>query len=327
MKPPVLRSAHDIRMHKCTGYQTGDEKRTRRPRAFLAFALPSWCQASLPGLRAGSLEMGSGFGVRMGGLTQVRRHFLIFAGVAAGAGLGQSMLAAGLLGTAETFAVLGASAVNNTGSTVLIGDLGVSPQTAITGFPPGVVTFGTTHVNDGVAVQAQLDALTAYTTLAGLPLNQNLTGQNLGGLTLTPGVYFFSSSAQLTGTLTLDGLGQLNPLFVFQIGSTLTTASAASVVAINGADSCNVYFQVGTSATIGTGTSFTGIVLALASDTLNTGATVDGSIFALTGAVTLDNNQVSNCLAPIFVPEPTTTGAGILGVGLAAFWIWRKRRC
>ena len=309
-------------MPKCTSYQTGDEKRARRPRALLAFALPFWCQPPLPGVRAGSPEIGSGFGVRLGGLNQIRRHVLIIAGVVAGAGLGQPLLAAGLLGTAETFAVLGASAVNNTGSTVLIGDLGVSPLTAITGFPPGLVTFGTTHANDGVAIQAQLDALTAYTTLAGMAVTQVLTGQDLGGMTLNPGVYFFASSAQLTGTLTLDGLG----LYVFQIGSTLTTASASSVVTINGADSCNVYFQVGSSATLGTGTSFTGIVIAQASDTLNTGASVDGSIFALTGAVTLDNNQISNCLAPILVPEPATTSAGILGLGLVAFGIWRKKR-
>ena len=166
------------------------------------------------------------------------------------------------LGTAQSFAVLGASTVTNTGPTIVTGDLGVSPGSAVVGFPPGVVTMGTIHAADAVAAQAQLDALTAYNFLAGQPQNTNLTGQDLGGLTLGPGVYRFNSSAQLTGTLTLDAKGDPNAVFVFQIASTFTTASNSSVVVINSGIACNVFFQVGSSATLGTGTQLSGSILA-----------------------------------------------------------------
>ena len=140
------------------------------------------------------------------------------------------------LGTAGNFAVLAGSTVTNTGSSVIDGgDVGVSPGSAITGFPPGIMTPPfTTHAADAAAAQAQSDLTTAYNAAAGLTPTQDLTGQDLGGLTLTPGVYFFSSSAQLTGTLTLNDQGDPNAQFVFQIGSTLTTASNSSVVTING---------------------------------------------------------------------------------------------
>src|SRR5690606_30430847 len=127
------------------------------------------------------------------------------------------------------------------------GDLGLAPGISVTGFPPGVVVNGTIHVNDGVAIQAQADAAVAYGVLAGLAPTANLTGVDLGGMTLGPGVYFFASSAQLTGLLTLDGQGQTDPEFVFQIGSTFTSASNSSVVLIGGATACAVYFQVGSS--------------------------------------------------------------------------------
>ena len=133
---------------------------------------------------------------------------------------------------------------------------------------------------------------------AGLAPTQNLTGQNLGGLTLTPGVYSFSSSAQLTGTLTLDAQGDPNALFVFQIGSTLTTASNSSVVFINGGQGNNTFWQVGSSATLGTGTAFTGNILALASITLTTGANIRcGRALARNGAVTQDHNNIDPCLS------------------------------
>ena len=138
-----------------------------------------------------------------------------------------------VLGNAASFAVLAGSTVTNTGSSVISGNLGVSPGSAVTGFPPGLVNDGTI-VTAAVALAAQASLVTAYNVAAGLAPTQNLTGQNLGGLTLTPGVYFFESSAQLTGTLTLDAQGDPNALFVFQIGSTLTTASNSSVVFING---------------------------------------------------------------------------------------------
>ncbi len=197
-----------------------------------------------------------------------------------------------LLGSASSFAVLGGSTVTSTGLSVLTGDLGVSPGTAITGFGPGVVT-GTIHAGDAVAAQAQSDLTTAYNALAGLPCNTDLTGQDLGGRTLTPGVYCFSSSAQLTGTLVLDAQGNSNAVFIFKIGSTLTTATNSSVVMINGGRVCNVFWQVGSSATLGTGTKFAGSILAYASITLTTGVGLSGRALARTGAVTMDTDTVS----------------------------------
>jgi type VI secretion system secreted protein VgrG len=221
------------------------------------------------------------------------------------------------LGTATSFAVLGGSAVTNTGSTVVTGDLGVWPNSAvnaITGFPPGIV-IGTVHPADAVAQQAQSDVTTAYDALAGLACSTNLTGQDLGGLTLTPGVYCFSSSAQLTGMLTLNAQGNPAAVFVFQIGSTLTTASSSSVLMSNSGSSCNVFWQVGSSATLGTGTVFAGNILALTSITVTTGATIFGRALARNGAVTMDTNSVSNAacgLGPSPTPTLTAT-AGPLG--------------
>jgi hypothetical protein len=210
------------------------------------------------------------------------------------------------LGTAASFAVLGGSTVTNTGATTVNGNLGVSPGSAVTGFPPGIVNGGTIHAADAVAAQAQSDANTAYNSLAGQPCDFSLTGQDLGGKTLVSGVYCFSSSAQLTGSLTLNGQGNPNAVFIFQIGSTLTTASASSVLLINGAQSCNVFWQVGSSATLGTGTAFAGSIIALTSNTLTTGARVNGRALARNGAVTLDTNQVSSpvCGTPATVTAP-----------------------
>jgi hypothetical protein len=204
------------------------------------------------------------------------------------------LVAQTLLGSAQGVAVLGASTVTNTGATTIKGDLGVSPGLAITGLET-VTLAGAVHQGDAVAQQAQADARIAYNSLAALPCTTSLTGQDLGGLTLTPGVYCFASSAQLTGNLFLDFLGAPSAAFVFQIGSTLTTSSGSSVTALNGTPGSGVYFQVGSSATVGTTTAFLGNVLAQSSITLNTGATIlCGRAIALTGAVTLDHNTVSN---------------------------------
>ena len=216
--------------------------------------------------------------------------------------IGQKTLLAGqtVLGTAQSFAVLAGSTVTNTGSTTVYGNLGVDPGLAVTGFPPGLVNGGTVHAGDSVALIAQNDTTTAYNTLAGEAPTLDLTGKDLGGLTLTAGVYSFSSSEQLTGALTLDAKGDPSSVFVFQIGSTLTTATDSSVVVINKAEDCNVFWQVGTSATIGTTTAFKGNILALTSITLNTGATVSGRALARNAAVTMDANNVStlNCATP-----------------------------
>ena len=222
------------------------------------------------------------------------------------------------LGTAQNFGVLGGSTVTNTGATTVNGNVGVSPGSAVTGFPPGVVVGGAIHSNDAVAMQAQNDLTTAYNNIAATPCTVDLTGQDLGGLTLTPGVYCFTSSAQLTGALTLNALGNANALFLFKIGSTLTTATGSSVTVINnGGSSCNkVFWQIGSSATIGTGSSFVGDILALTSITFTTGSNTNGRALARNGAVTLDTNNINTCgvsVCPIITVNPATLPNGSVG--------------
>lgn len=199
------------------------------------------------------------------------------------------------LGPAEPFAVLGATTITNVGPTIINGDLGLTPGTAVTGIPPGTVN-GATHINNVAATSAKTSAQTAYTDLAARPCDTvRGAGADLAGLTLTPGVHCFSSSALLTGTLTLNAGGNPGAVFIFNVASTLTIANNASVVITGGTPStpCNTFWQVGSSATLGTNSSFTGNILALTSITLNTGATLDGRALALNGAVTLDTNTVS----------------------------------
>jgi hypothetical protein len=224
------------------------------------------------------------------------------------------------LGTAGNFAVLAGSSVTNTDTATAIDGGDVGAASSITGFPPGTVGAPYSAITGGGVVTTALgDLTTAYNTAAGLAYTQNLSGQDLGGMTLTPGVYYFSSSAQLTGTLTLNDEGNANALFVFQIGSTLTTASGASIVTINGGSmpGCNVFWQVGSSATLGTSTAFEGHILAYASITLTTGASIlDGSALAMTGAVTLDDNAITNCVSVSSVPEPSAITLALIGVAL-----------
>ncbi len=221
--------------------------------------------------------------------------------------------AAGILESAENFTVLGGSTVTNTGLTFIIGNVGVSAGSAITG--TGSITLnGTYHADDAVARLAQTDVTKAYNGLQAMTPNQNLSGQDLGGLSLTSGVYRFDSEAQLTGTLTLDAQGNNNAYWVFQVGSALTTAIASSVNMINvgshGGTDNGLFWQVSSSATLGTTTAFKGNILAFANITLNSGATIDnGRALAETGAVTMDSNTLSQFSPP---PDYGTLSGGLM---------------
>ena len=208
-------------------------------------------------------------------------------------------------GTADSFAVLAGSTVTNTGPSTVNGDLGVSPGTAVTGFPPGTVN-GTIHAADAVAGQAQSDLTTAYNDAAGRTPPVSVSG-DLGGLTLTPGVYKSASSLGLTGALTLDAQGDPNAVFIFQVGSTLTTASGSQMNLINGAQPCNVFWQIGSSATLGSSSVFVGNILALTSISINDSVTIAGRALARNGAVTLINDTITAAkCAPIVTPPVVT---------------------
>lgn len=301
----------------------------------------------------------------------MKRIYRIFLAIAAIASV-PLQVTAGLLTSAESFAVLGGSTVTNTGSTTIIGDVGLYAGPSVVGFAippantvvegpgstglingPGLVD-GTIYISHSVAEQAQLDNTTVYNGLAAMPFTSNLTGTDLGGLVLTSGVYHFDNSAQLTGVITLDAQGLNNAYWVFQIGSTLTTASDSVVTMTNvgsnnGSDN-GIFWQVGSSATLGTNTDFEGNILALTSITLNTGATIhDGRALAQTGAVTMDTNTITitspfpnmgtsngglefddeGNIVPIgpsadaVVPEPGSFL--ILGSGLVGLFGFRKR--
>ena len=195
------------------------------------------------------------------------------------------------MGTADNFVILAGSTITNTGNSVINGDLGLSPGTAVIGFPPAIIN-GVQHINDGPATQAKIDLITAYDDAAGQsPVS---VPSALGGTTKTPGAYNSADGTfEITGTLTLDAQGDPDAVFVFEAASTLITADNSKVVLANGAQACKVFWQVGSSATLGTNSIFKGNILALASITLTTGASVDGSVLARNGAVTLDTNSIT----------------------------------
>jgi len=218
------------------------------------------------------------------------------------------------LGTARNFAVLAGSTVTNTGPSVISGSVGLAPGSAVTGFPPGIVLAGTMQVANGVALQAKNDLVTGYNDAAGRSSTATVSG-DLAGRTLTPGVYTSASSLGLSGQLTLDAQGDPNAVFIFQAGSSLIVGSGSQVNLIGGAQACNVYWQVGSSATIGTGSTFVGNIMALTSITMTTAATLQGSALARNGAVTLDTNTITmaTCAAPTgggTTPGTTTTPTG-----------------
>jgi hypothetical protein len=207
------------------------------------------------------------------------------------------------LGTAASFSVLGGSTVTNTGPTTMFGDLGLAPGSSVTGAPH---VLGATHVDDAVAIQAKTELTTAYNDAAGRP-TEGSAGTDLAGQTFTAGVRTASSSLLLSsGSVILDAQGDPNAVFIFQVGSTLITGSNTTVQLINGAQACNVFWQVGSSATLGTGTKFVGTVMAAETITANTGATIHGRLLAQTAAVNLDTNTITQSNCAIEGTETTT---------------------
>ncbi len=231
------------------------------------------------------------------------------AAVLVGALAGTTLAAAAVdLGTATSFAVLAGTTITNTGATTITGDVGLHPGSSVTGFTT-VTLDGSEHYTDAVAEQAKTDLTTAYDAAAGQTPDA-VVSADLGDQTLTAGVYNSASSLALTGTLTLDAEGNPDAVFIFQAGSTLTTATDSVVALIGQASACNVYWQVGSSATLGTRTSFMGTILAETSITLNTNASIDGRALARTGAVTLDTNVIDSSACVASAPAATPTPGG-----------------
>jgi hypothetical protein len=232
------------------------------------------------------------------------------------------------LGTASSFAVLAATTVTNTGLSVVSGNLGVSPGTSVTGFPPGTVVDGS-ELKGPAAASAQTDLTAAYNDAAGrTPTTSGLS--SIGNQTLTPGVYNAASSLLVNGTLTLDAQGDPDAVFIFQVGSALTAASSTKIALAGGAQACNVFWQVGSSATLGTGSIFQGSILALTSITVTTGDTVAGRVLASNGAVTLDDDAITvpTCSVPIPLASPGALGAagGVAGLGWVGWFLVRRRK-
>jgi hypothetical protein len=263
---------------------------------------------------------------RLGAGAKVYGVGLTLCGLLASLGFASPALAAPAtvgLGTAASFSVLGGSTVTNTGPTTMFGDLGLSPGSSVTGAPH---VLGQTHVDDAVAIEAKTDLTTAYNNAASRP-TEGSAGTDLSGQTFTAGVRTASTSLLLSsGSVVLNAQGDPNAVFIFQIGSTLTTGSNTSVQLINGAQACNVFWQVGSSATLGTGTHFVGTVMAAETITANTAATIHGRLLARTAAVNLDTNTIttSTCASSsggtgggseATTPEETTALETAAGVG------------
>jgi LPXTG-motif cell wall-anchored protein len=217
------------------------------------------------------------------------------------------------LATAANYSVIGGQTVTNTGPSVLDKGIALAPGSAVTGFPPGIVNApGTIQAANAVALQASSDLTAAYIDAAGRSTEFPATNPDLVGLTLAPGVYSAASRAplSLTGALVLDGQGLANPVFIFQTDSSLVTSSGSTISLIGGASECNVFWQVGSSATLGTNSTFVGNIMALTSVAAQTGATIQGRAMARNGEVTLDSNVFTstNCaLSPEAAPPATTT--------------------
>ena len=256
----------------------------------------------------------------MKGACKMKSKRLILSVIVALAGFLPQTKAGMILDSADGYAVLAHDTVTSTGLTVINGDLGVYPGIAVTGFGPGIVN-GAIYAGVPAAQLALADAGIAYLTLAGEAVTQDLTGQNLGGLTLAPGVKKFNTDAFLTGILTLDAQGDSNARFDFQIGTTLITAPGASVLLINGAEADNVYWQVGSSATLDLGTAFEGTIIAYQSIGMNAGASLEGRALALNGAVTLDDNVIT-ADGNIDTPEPGTFW--LMAVCASVFGAWQR---
>src|SRR5690349_12790760 len=225
------------------------------------------------------------------------------AGMSTSSAVLANTLVAPNLGAAGSFAVLAASTVTNTGVSAIVGDLGLSPGISVTGFPPGMLA-GTQHISDPATAQAQLDLTAAYNDAAGRTLGAIALAGNLGGMTLVPGLYKSTSSLEISsGDLTLDAQGDANAVYIFEMASTLVTTTGRKVILSGGAQAANVFWQVGSSATLGTTSVFKGNILALASITVTTGAAVEGRLLARNGAVTLDANTIA---VPNTVTAPVT---------------------
>jgi cytoskeletal protein CcmA (bactofilin family) len=209
-------------------------------------------------------------------------------GVAEGGAGGPATVA---LGTAGAFGVLANTDVTNTGTTTITGDLGVSPGTTVTGFPPGTVS-GSIHTNDAAAISAQTALAAAIADVAGRSAGLITVSGNLGSLTLAPGLYNSTSALTISGPLTLNAVGDTNAVFIIRTASTLTTAAGSEVILTGGAQASNVYWLVGSTATLGANSEFQGNILADNGITLNTGARVDGRLLTQNGGVTLDDNVI-----------------------------------